>query len=56
MYADGYRDMALAQANYRDIPASQNADPCRDCDLCEINCVNGLNIAEKMNRAVELFT
>lgn len=56
MYADGYRDMALAQANYLEIPTSQNANPCRDCDLCEIECVNGLNIAGKMGRAVELFT
>ena len=51
MYADGYRNVELAQATYREIPADVSASACLDCTGCTAQCVNGLDIAAKMARA-----
>jgi hypothetical protein len=52
MYAEGYRDRALAQATFQEASA---ASACLDCKECVARCVNGLKIAEKMRRARSLF-
>jgi len=52
MYAEGYRDHALAQATFQQASA---ASGCVDCEECAARCINGLNIAEKMRRARLLF-
>ncbi len=55
MYAEGYHDMPLASATYRAIPVSLSAGACLECAGCVARCVNGLNIAEKMERARRLL-
>jgi predicted aldo/keto reductase-like oxidoreductase len=52
MYAEGYRDRALAEIAFRETSA---ASACLDCKECVARCVNGINIAEKMRRALRLF-
>lgn len=52
MYAEGYRDRALAESAFREASA---ASACHDCKECVVRCVNGINVAEKMRRALSLF-
>lgn len=52
MYADGYREHALAKATFREASA---ASRCSTCEKCVARCPNGLEIAEKMRRARSLF-
>jgi len=52
MYAEGgYRDLALARATYAELPPRATAAACVDCAECAARCVNGLDIAAKMDRA-----
>jgi predicted aldo/keto reductase-like oxidoreductase len=52
MYAEGgYRDLELARATYAELPRQATAAACSDCGECSARCVNGLDIAAKMDRA-----
>jgi predicted aldo/keto reductase-like oxidoreductase len=52
MYAEGgYRDRSLARATYAELPRQASAAACIDCEGCSARCVNGLDIAAKMERA-----
>ena len=52
MYAEGgYRDLHLARATYAELPRQASAAACVDCEGCSARCVNGLDIAAKMERA-----
>ena len=56
MYMEGaYQSRELALSTYRDIPAKASAAVCLDCSECLASCVNGLNIAAKMDRARALL-
>ena len=55
MYNDAYKDINLAKENYRQLSITENISQCTNCDICTVQCHHGLNIAAKMNRAVELF-
>jgi predicted aldo/keto reductase-like oxidoreductase len=55
MYAEGYGDVALARATYGELPAARGLDQCAACPVCTAQCVNGLNIAERMNKARTVF-
>ena len=55
MYAEAYRSNELARETYGDIPSSASADLCTSCGRCVARCVNGLNIAAKMERAKQLL-
>jgi predicted aldo/keto reductase-like oxidoreductase len=62
MYAEGaYKSRELALSTYRDLPLSASASVCLDCSAqgvsgkCIARCVNGLNIAAKMERARKLL-
>ena len=52
MYAEGYGEYGLAKATFDEVPA---ASLCSTCPECVAQCVNGLNIAEKMHRAQRMF-
>jgi predicted aldo/keto reductase-like oxidoreductase len=52
MYAEGYKEYALAKATFDEAP---KASLCSTCSPCVARCVNGLNIAEKMHQARSLF-
>lgn len=52
MYAEGgYRNISLARATYAELPRQATAATCVDCEGCSARCVNGLDIADKMDRA-----
>jgi predicted aldo/keto reductase-like oxidoreductase len=52
MYAEGgYRDISLARVTYAELPQQTTAAACVGCEGCAARCVNGLDIAAKMNRA-----
>ncbi len=52
MYAEGgYRDLSLARTTYADLPKHATAAACMDCEGCTAHCVNGLDIAAKLDRA-----
>ncbi len=55
MYADGYGDLALAHSTYAELAPAMRASACGDCAVCTAQCANGLNIAERMQRAREVF-
>jgi predicted aldo/keto reductase-like oxidoreductase len=55
MYAEGYKSGALALSTYREIPLSASASACLDCSACVAKCVNGLDIASKMDRARKIL-
>ena len=55
MYEEAYKCADLAQSTYKEIPASFSAAACLDCPDCTARCVNGLDIAVKMERARKLL-
>jgi len=55
MYREGYKEPGLARSTYIEIPASISASACLGCTDCVARCVNGLDIAEKMDRARRLL-
>jgi len=59
MYAEGaYKSLELARSTYREIPLSASANACLDCSsvgACAARCVNGIDIAAKMDRARRLL-
>jgi aryl-alcohol dehydrogenase-like predicted oxidoreductase len=54
-YAYGYGDLRLARENYAELPASSHVEVCGDCDVCQVKCVNGLDLTDSIRRAGELF-
>jgi uncharacterized protein len=55
MYADGYGDRQLALATYAELAPAMRADACGGCEVCSARCPNGLDIAERMRRARDVF-
>lgn len=52
MYAEGgYRNISLARSTYAELPQQSTAAACVDCEGCTARCVNGLDIAARMERA-----
>jgi len=56
MYAEAYGSMELARSTYDEIDGKGKASACLDCDGCVARCVNGLDIASKMRRALEMYS
>ena len=52
MYAEAYREPALARETLREVPSARL---CATCTDCVARCVNGISIAEKMRRARNLY-
>jgi uncharacterized protein len=52
MYAEGYGEFTLAKATFDEV---STASLCSTCPECVAQCVNGLNIAEKMRQARSMF-
>ena len=52
MYAEGgYRNISLARSTYAELPRQLTAAACVGCEGCTARCVNGLDIAARMERA-----
>lgn len=54
-YAYGYGDVRIARENYLQLPRSSRVDMCKDCTECAVQCVNGINLTETVQRAKKLF-
>ncbi len=55
MYIEGYKDARLARIVYEGLPAGASAAACGACPSCSAECVNGLDIRLKMQRARKLL-
>ncbi len=55
MYAEGYRNLGLARATYRELDLAKSAAACIDCSVCSAQCAHGLDIGERMGRARALL-
>jgi ferredoxin len=55
MYADGYGQFALGREHFQRMPAELQRVRCNECGACAVQCPNGVSVAERMNRAQELF-
>ncbi len=56
MYAEAYKSPDLALSTYREVPLSASTAVCLRCSDCAAQCVNGLDIAAKMERARKVLT
>ncbi len=54
-YADFYGQFALAREHFASLPEAARSIRCGDCRSCSVVCPNGVQIAERMIRAQELF-
>jgi hypothetical protein len=55
MYEEAYKSHSLALATYRQVSPSSSASVCLGCPECKAQCVNGLDIVLKMQRARKLL-
>jgi aryl-alcohol dehydrogenase-like predicted oxidoreductase len=55
MYADGYGQFELGRDHFRTLPAKLAAVRCGDCTACTVQCRFGVNVAERVCRAQEMF-
>ena len=55
MYREGYGDLDLARATYRELSVDENAQACMNCSSPTCNCINGINIGERMRHAHTVF-
>ena len=54
-YADGYGEFALGREHFLTMPAALQQVKCGDCSSCSVHCVNGIDVARRLQRAQELF-
>lgn len=54
-YAEGYRQFAMGRENFLGLPAEIRDIRCADCSACTVACPNGVNVAERLSHAQELF-
>jgi hypothetical protein len=52
-YAEGYGQFALGRERYQELPVLSAA--CPDCERCTVQCPNGVQVAQRVGRAQELF-
>jgi len=54
-YAEGYGQFALGREHYLALEAGHVAANCGDCESCTVSCRHGVQVAERLLRAQELF-
>jgi predicted aldo/keto reductase-like oxidoreductase len=54
-YADGYGQFALGRERFKELAAEHKAVRCGDCAECTVQCPHGVQVAERLARAQELF-
>jgi len=54
-YADGYGQFALGREHFQQLPAEAASVRCADCALCTVKCPFGVQVAQRLSRAQELF-
>lgn len=48
MYVEGYKDVAMAKANFTVIPKVRRQITCADCSQCQVSCPNGVAIKDRL--------
>ena len=56
MYAEAYGSAELAVSTYREVSTAARASACNGCAECSAFCVNGVDIAARMERARIFFS
>jgi predicted aldo/keto reductase-like oxidoreductase len=54
-YADGYGQFGLARERFRELSPEHAAVRCDECPRCTVQCPHGVQVAERLIRAQELF-
>jgi hypothetical protein len=54
-YADFYGQFALGREHFLALPEAARGVRCRDCASCQVRCLNGVHVAERLIRAQDLF-
>jgi len=54
-YSEGYGEFQLARENYLSLPSETRNARCTNCETCSIRCPNGVQVAQRLSRAQELF-
>jgi uncharacterized protein len=54
-YAQGYGQFHLGRDNFRSLPPEIRDVRCKDCETCAIQCPNGVQVADRLRTAQELF-
>jgi len=55
MYAEGYRNLALARETHGSLSKETSCEACRDCAACVARCPRGIDIGERIGRAHALL-
>jgi uncharacterized protein len=54
-YAEGYGQFQLGRENFLSLPAEVRNVRCASCTECVIQCPNGVRVAQRLQKAQELF-
>lgn len=54
-YAEGYGQFALGREKFRELAPGASAVRCEGCPGCTVNCPYGVEVANQVSRAQELF-
>jgi hypothetical protein len=54
-YAEGYGEFRLGRENFLALPERIRSVRCHDCTTCAVRCPNGVEVAQRLRRAQELF-
>jgi uncharacterized protein len=54
-YADGYGQFALGRERFQEMANEHTSVRCGDCSECTVKCLHGVQVADRMARAQELF-
>lgn len=55
MYCEGYKNLKLGRDTYLTLNDKMNGFSCVSCSAPTCQCVNGINIANRMSHAHTLF-
>ncbi len=54
-YVEGYGQYSLGRESFRELPEDLQARRCTDCTRCTVRCPNGVQVAQRVGRAQEIF-
>ena len=54
-YSEGYGQFQLARESYLSLPSKVRDVRCETCSGCVIHCPNGVQVAQRLKIAQELF-
>jgi hypothetical protein len=54
-YSEGYGEFQLARENYLALPDGVRSARCESCATCAVRCPNGVQVAQRVRKARELF-